>query len=117
MRRPLLGSAAAGFLACTAVTSGASSPRLQIVTRSPLVVTGTHFRSAERVTVRVGATSLVVRTTRLGTFRANLGSSGGDRCSGSIVAVGARGERVVVPLRIRALCAPAAPSASIGATP
>ena len=82
-------------------------PALRILTMKPLVVTGTHFRAAERVTVRAAGITRVVRTTRAGTFRAELGTITGDRCSMSIVAVGARGERVVFPLALHAMCAPA----------
>ena len=95
-----------GALAPGAAALG-GSPSLQIVTRSPLVVAGTHFRAAELVTVKAAGTSRVVRTSRTGAFRANLGTVTGDRCSLSVVAVGVRGERVALPLALHAMCAPA----------
>jgi hypothetical protein len=82
-----------------------AAPELRVVTRTPLVVSGTHFRSHERVTVMSGTAKAVVRTGPAGSFRANLGSVLADRCSYGIVAVGARGDRAVLP--VRAMCAPA----------
>ena len=83
----------------------ASTPALHVVTKSPLVVRGTAFKTGERVTLTVAGTTFVVRTTRLGTFRANLGAVLGDRCSYRIVASGARGDRAM--LAARTGCAPA----------
>jgi len=71
----------------------------------PLVVSGTHFRGAERVTVEGGGATTVLRTTRFGTFLANLGNVLADRCSVGVVAVGAGGDRATLPLRT--MCAPA----------
>ena len=82
-----------------------STPKLTIVTRAPLVVSGTHFRAAERVTIKAAAITRVVRTTSLGAFRANLGTMPADRCSVQITALGARGDNAV--LAARAMCAPA----------
>lgn len=50
-----------------AIAPGASAfnrttPTLKIVTRTPLVVSGTHFRAAERVTIKAAAITRVVRT-------------------------------------------------------
>jgi len=93
------------------VTAGAAlartAPRLSVVERSPLVVRGAHFQPGERVTVKAPHLSRVVRTTARGTFRADLGTVTGDRCSMRIVATGARGDTATV-LPWRALCAPAA---------
>ena len=81
------------------------TPELTIVTKAPLVVSGTHFMAGERVTIKAAAITRVVRTTGLGAFRANLGTMPTDRCSVQIIAVGARGDHAV--LAARAMCAPA----------
>jgi hypothetical protein len=82
-----------------------TTPTLRIVTRAPLVVSGTHFRAAERVTIKAAGITRVVRTTGLGAFRANLGAMSSDRCSFQITALGARGDHAM--LAARAMCAPA----------
>ena len=50
---PAPGAAAAG-----------ATPALRVVTRTPLVVTGVHFRAAERVTVAAAGVTRVVRASR-----------------------------------------------------
>src|SRR3954453_23051415 len=103
MRRIIL---TGGLLAALAAPAGAvTAPALHVVTKNPLVVRGTNFHARERVTVVSGATTVVVRTTPAGAFRANLGAVLGDRCSYRIVATGARGARV--SLAARTGCAPA----------
>ena len=93
-----------------AIAPGASAfdrttPTLRIVTRAPLVVSGMHFWAAERVTIKTAGITRVVRTTRLGVFRADLGTMPMDRCSFQITALGARGDHAM--LAARAMCAPA----------
>jgi hypothetical protein len=89
--------------------AAAAAPSMRVVTRTPLVVTGSKFHPGERVTVKVGDTTRVVQVTPLGSFKANLGTLTGDRCSLRIVALGTRGDRVLLPLALRAQCAPASP--------
>jgi hypothetical protein len=97
------------FLATGVPVAGASlgrtAPSLRVVHRMPLVVRGTRFRPAERVTVRAPGTDRVVHTTAAGAFRVHLGSVPTDRCSFGISAVGAYGDRAQV--RARAMCPPA----------
>ena len=93
--------------ALTASSAGAAvAPSLRLVTRSPLVVSGAHFRAGERVTVTAGDASVVVHAGRDGVFRANLGPRIVDPCSLHVVAVGTRGDKATL-LAARAMCAPA----------
>jgi len=93
-------------LVATSADSARVAPALYVVSRAPLVIAGTHFRALERVTVSLDGVRRVVRTTRSGTFRANLGTPSGDRCSSTVRAVGRGGERAVLRLP-RAMCLPA----------
>jgi hypothetical protein len=103
MRRIVL---IASIAAVAAPAAGAvTAPSVRVVTRTPLVVAGAHFRAHERVSVTSGTAKAVVQTGVAGTFRVNLGSVLADRCSFRVVAVGARGEHVVLPVRYE--CAPA----------
>ena len=88
-----------------ASASSGTTPTLRIVTRAPLVVSGMHFRAAERVTIKTAGVTRIVRTTPLGVFRADLGTIPSDRCSFQITALGARGDHAM--LAARAMCAPA----------
>ena len=95
-------------VATATATAGAfAEPSLRIVTRSPLVVSGVHFRSGERITVSAGQAKVVVRAGAAGAFRANLGTPLVDRCSQQVVAIGARGDRAQLIMAARAMCAPA----------
>ena len=100
--------AAAALAAALGPVAGAwnGTPAIRLVTSSPLVVAGTHFRPAQRVTVSAGTARRSVRVTSAGTFRADFGSIPVDRCSTRIVAVGANGERAAI--RPLPMCAPAA---------
>lgn len=84
-----------------------SAPRVRIVTPAPLVLSGTGFRTLEKVrlTVELGKTKVVrrVRASRDGTFGARFLGIRYDRCHGALAvrAFGARGSVVawkVVPL-------------------
>lgn len=89
-------------------TSASPGPSLRVVTRTPLVVRGANFHPSERVTLRAPRAVGVVRTTAAGAFRAGLGALATDRCSFTLVAVGARGDRALVRVfGPRAMCAPA----------
>ena len=92
-------------IALGASASSRTTPTLRIVTRTPLVVSGLHFRAAERVTIKTAGVTRVVRTTPLGIFRADFGTMPTDRCSFQITALGARGDHAM--LAARAMCAPA----------
>jgi hypothetical protein len=106
MRRIAL--ALSALVATLAPAAGAwnGTPTIRLVTTTPLVVAGSHFRPAQRVTVTAGTAKRIVRTTSAGLFRADLGAVAFDRCSTAIVAVGVRGDRAAIPAR--AMCAPAA---------
>ena len=112
MKRIAIGLIAAAVFAGTA--AAATGPTLKVITRTPLVVTGTHFRARERVKLVVAGSTFLVRTTSLGTFRANLGAPLADRCSAAQVT--ALGLKESVTLRLpRPMCAPASPARPGGA--
>jgi hypothetical protein len=119
MRRIAIGLTLGVAFAGTA--AAATQPTIKIVTRTPLVVSGTHFRASERLKLVVGGSTFVVHTTRLGTFQANLGAPLADRCSAQVTAVGLNGESATLRLPVRTMCAPArpggAPAVSTGASP
>ncbi|MGZ4440027.1 MAG: hypothetical protein ACXVZN_06615 [Gaiellaceae bacterium] len=89
---PLLAAIACGAAA-------AASPRLRIVDRSPLALSGSGFGARERVsvTVSVGGKGdhAALRATGKGTFLVRFPALVYDRCHGAlkVVAVGARGHR------------------------
>jgi hypothetical protein len=113
MRRIAIGLLAGVAFAGTA--GAATGPRLEVVTRTPLVVAGTHFHAGERVKLLVAGSTFVVRTTRLGTFRARLATPLADRCSAvQVTALGSR-ESARVRLPVRTMCAPASPARPGGA--
>jgi hypothetical protein len=113
MRRIAIGLLAGVAFAGSA--GAAPGPTLRVVNRTPLVVAGTHFRASERVKVVVGGSTLVVRTTSLGTFRARLGTPLADRCSAvQVTALGSM-ESATLRLPVRTMCAPAAPARPGGA--
>ncbi|HET9243981.1 MAG TPA: hypothetical protein VFN99_11110 [Gaiella sp.] len=105
MRR-LVALSAAGIVSVSLVAGGqaASAPTLRVVTETPLVVRGTAFRPSERVTVTaltlLGPERVVVRASRLGTFRARLRELA-QPCGRAFAvrAVGARGSRAALSLR------------------
>jgi hypothetical protein len=98
---------AAFAIAVVVPSASAAAPRLVIANSSPLVVSGSHFKAGERVTVTFGQSTRRVRTTRLGRFRASFAGVAVDRCSGlRIAAVGARGDRALL-VQSRVKCAPA----------
>jgi hypothetical protein len=112
MKRIAIGLIVTAALAGTA--AAATGPTLKIVTRTPLVVAGTHFRAGERVKLVVAGSTFVVRTTNLGTFTANLGAPLADRCSaGAVTALGVK-ESVTLRLPLP-MCAPASPARPGGA--
>jgi hypothetical protein len=101
---------AALAVAVVVPSASAAAPRLVIAKRSPLVVSGLHFKAGERVTVRFGQSTLRVRATKLGRFQVSFAGVALDRCSGwRIAAVGARGDRALL-VRARVMCAPASSS-------
>lgn len=100
----MLGILAAALVA--AAPAAASRTALVLVSGRPLEVRGTGFVPRERVTVRVGAHRLLVRASGSGRLLATF--SGVDRCSaGTIIAVGAHGDRAVLHLP-PVMCAPSA---------
>jgi hypothetical protein len=75
----------------------ASRPALKLEKRAPIVVSGVHFKSRERVRVTVMASGAKetrsVRTSGAGSFTASFDVSAGDRCNGvRAYAVGAAGD-------------------------
>jgi hypothetical protein len=89
-----------------AAPAGAARTTLTLVSRHPLAVRGVGFVPRERVAVNVGTHRVVVRATTLGRVLATF--SDVDRCSaGTVIAVGARGDRAVLRLP-PVMCAPAA---------
>jgi hypothetical protein len=106
MKRAVIAACAAAVVVPSA---SATAPRLVIAKSSPLVVSGSHFKAGERVTVSFGRSTRRVRATRLGSFQASFAGVAFDRCSGwRIAAVGARGDRALL-VQSRVLCAPASP--------
>jgi len=97
---------AALALASVAVAASGARPALRLVQSQPPIVSGSHFRHAERVTVTfdVGAQRFVrfVRTTRTGSFSASAASGNLDRCGDRllVVAVGRLGDRASVKLQL-----------------
>jgi hypothetical protein len=106
----IIAAAGIALLGLAPAAAGRSAtPSVSIVTSSPLVVAGAHFRSHERVTITAANTTRSVRTTALGAFRASFSPMTVDRCSAvRIVAVGAFGDRAVFA-RTHVMCAPAMP--------
>jgi hypothetical protein len=106
--KALLIFAVLGVLATAASAAAASSSRpvLRLVRQQPPVVSGYHFRRAERVKVTfgVGAQRFVriVRTSRTGAFSAKGLDGALDRCGDQllIVAVGRLGDRASVKLQL-----------------
>lgn len=95
--------------------AGASTSRtahITVMSRSPVVVRGTGFRSSERVALTVSTTRTYKKTvtaTRLGAIRAKfIGVSIGNCQIYSIWAKGNRGSSAV--LRVIPECPPPAPS-------
>jgi hypothetical protein len=103
--------AALALAACAAAATSAL-PALQLVQQQPPVVSGSHFRHAERVTVTFGVGGQrfvrIVRATRTGTFSASAAAGVLDRCGDQllVVAVGRLGSRATVKLQLP-LCPPA----------
>lgn len=97
--------AALAFAACAAAATSVR-PVLRIVHAQPPIVSGAHFRHAERVQVTfdLGAQRFVrfVRTTGAGTFSASAASGDLDRCGDQllVVAVGRLGDRASVKLQL-----------------
>ena len=106
MKRILLITCAlAGFVIGTAAgaTSTASStkrPSLKLIRPTPLTVSATAFKPAERVVVRVIGSDPAMRRVRAsgrGSFVVTFAEVSMDRCSGvAFTAVGARGSRAVL---------------------
>src|SRR3954470_10669019 len=104
MKRIILMAGLIGALAVPAA-GAVTGPTLRVVTKSPLVVRGTSFKAGERVTVSAVGPKVVVRTSPPGAFRATLGDVLVDRCTGRVVASGARGDHASIAWRVE--CAPA----------
>jgi hypothetical protein len=104
MRRIVITALVAAVIAPSA---SAAVPRLVITKSNPLVVTGSHFKPRERVTISLGQSTRQVRTTRLGSFQASFADVAFDRCSGwRITAAGALGDHALL-VQPRVMCAPA----------
>ena len=74
----------------------ATRPAVQVTGTHPLALRGLHFRPAERVTVRVGAGSMVrvhvVRASATGTFTTTFTAVSLERCAPlAVVARGSKG--------------------------
>ena len=97
------------------VALGAVSPALKIVQHSPLVVSGSHFRGNELVTVTArlsGPRVAHVVANASGSFRASFGPVKGGRCALLRVdAVGARGSRAILVFRRSACTTTVSPTA------
>jgi hypothetical protein len=97
---------AALALASCAAAAPSARPVLRIVQSQPPIVSGAHFRHAERVKVTfdLGAQRFVriVRTTPTGSFSASAASGSLDRCGDRllVVAVGRLGDRASVKLQL-----------------
>ena len=101
----VVGAAAAGV---AFARTTAPAPTLRVVERTSLVARGANFHSTERVTLRAPGVVRVVHTTAAGGFRVRLGEAPTDRCSFSILAVGAHGDQAQARVfRPRTMCAPA----------
>lgn len=106
--KALLTAAVLAALALASFAAAATSARpvLRLVRSQPPIVSGAHFRHAERVKVTfdVGAQRFVrfVRTTAAGTFAASAASGNLDRCGDQllVVAVGRLGDRASVKLQL-----------------
>jgi len=117
MRKALhLIAVAAAVAALAAVTAGlgyaagthGSSPRLAVVSRNPLTVTGTHFRAHRTVHLTLTAAStyhVQVRANRHGAFTANFHIVV-DRCTQWVVSA-RQGGLVVRHMGPKPECAPA----------
>ena len=88
--------AAVVSLAVVSAAGGAAGkPVLRLVRAEPVVLAGTGFAPAERVTIVYGARKTVVRTTRAGTFRVGFAVTF-VRCAGATArAGGPAGEAVL----------------------
>jgi hypothetical protein len=90
-----------------APSASAAVPRLVLTKSNPLVVSGSHFRPGERVTVSFGENTRKVRVTRLGSFQASFAGVTFDRCSGwKITAAGVLGDHARL-VASHVMCAPA----------
>lgn len=97
---------AALALASCAAAATSARPVLRLAQSQPPIVSGSHFRHAERVKVTfdVGAQRFVrfVRATRTGSFTASAADGVLDRCGDQllVVAVGRLGSRASVKLQL-----------------
>lgn len=111
MKRGLvLGLALAATAAATALAASDVAPSLRLVQRSPLVVSGQHFRSGERVTVTIVADGKWIRRPRAtpaGTWRVKLPTVSVTRCDPLYVtAVGRRGSKAKLKVPLPPACIP-----------
>ena len=105
--------AIAALLATAAVypagVSAAPSPTLGLVRGQTLVVTGTGFRPAERVTVTLTSLGIRIRhgVADDGRFRIDFGAVPAARCAAlRVVAVGSRGSHALLALPRRVCIQP-----------
>jgi hypothetical protein len=104
--------AVAVTLTGVATAQSASTPRLQVVDRSPLIVHGTGFGARERVAVTVTTDGDRMRygviATLRGTFTARFDEIRLDACTGAtLVAAGRRSEVVTLKIGLRECPGPA----------
>jgi len=103
VRLPALITVAAAFLAISATTGATSSrPQLRLTDRTPLVISGRHFRPLEQVRVvvliRDGVARRVVAS-RAGVFTARFDDVTVTRCEPlSVRATGGRGSDALLKL-------------------
>jgi hypothetical protein len=113
---PLIGATAAvaALLASVAAHGGTARPTLRLVSDAPTTLRGAGFRSSERVTLVVVATTKLTRRLvagRGGGFVVRLPSVDANACQGfSVIATGSRGSRASYK-RVRGQCPPPSPPA------
>jgi hypothetical protein len=98
-------------VAAFAVGFSGSAPRLTLVRTDPVTVTGTGFKSHDRVRVRLVASGIDrtrrQRATARGSFKRAFKNAVVDRCSGfTVTATGSDGSLANVRQRAPRACAP-----------
>jgi hypothetical protein len=84
MRFAVAAAAVAALLVVAGPGGAAGKPSIRLVQASPVVIEGSGFGPARRVTVSYESRSAVVRTTQAGAFRANFATAF-DRCKGALL--------------------------------
>ena len=108
----LVALAALGFARNATGSAVAHHPRLALTSAEPLIVSGRHFRTHERVSLVLhqpsGTTRRRARASKHGVFRKLFAGVAVDRCSGFWVsAKGSAGSRAMLVRRALPQCPPA----------